>query len=190
MPYKTATRKEPQEQSLEPREWAGYELYDPLESPSLVVMLAGRKGRAVGAKRNASYPRHSAPPDISKRPKPLTVRPRPIRLMLAGCCYLRRSLRSPFFSLALPLLWSERPSRFLPLSPLKAPPASFTRPLALSITPSFLSSLLLLPGTLSAPLLDFCFTTCTVRHNARGNGYTLPRSPGGRLQTDGPELLI
>jgi hypothetical protein len=44
MPYKTAIHEELQEQSLEPREWAGYELYDPLESPSLVVMLAGRKG--------------------------------------------------------------------------------------------------------------------------------------------------
>src|SRR5215216_4074797 len=63
--------------------------------------------------------------------------------------YESRSLRLPFFSLALPFLWSERPSLFLPLSPVRAPPASFMRPLALSIFPSFLSSLLLLPGTTS-----------------------------------------
>jgi hypothetical protein len=35
----------------------------------------------------------------------------------------------------------------LALSPVRAPPASFMRPLALSIFPSFLSSLLLLVGT-------------------------------------------
>src|SRR5215216_2806156 len=63
--------------------------------------------------------------------------------------YESRSLRSPFFSLALPFLWSERPSLFLPLSPVRAPPASFMRPLALSIFPSFLSSLLLLVGTVA-----------------------------------------
>src|SRR5215212_7333993 len=52
--------------------------------------------------------------------------------------YESRSLRSPFFCLALPSL-------FLPLSPVRAPPASFIRPLALSIAPSSLSSLPLLP---------------------------------------------
>src|SRR5215212_1340134 len=59
--------------------------------------------------------------------------------------YESRSLRSPFFCLALPFLWSERPSLFLPLSPVRAPPASFIRPLALSIFPSSFSSLLPLP---------------------------------------------
>src|SRR5215211_3994892 len=62
--------------------------------------------------------------------------------------YESRSLRLPFFSLALPFLWSERPSLFLLLSPVRAPPASFIRPLALSIAASFSSSLLLLLGTL------------------------------------------
>src|SRR5215212_6468792 len=52
--------------------------------------------------------------------------------------YESRSLRSPFFCLALPSL-------FLPLSPVRAPPASFIRPLALSFAPSSLSSLPLLP---------------------------------------------
>ncbi len=61
--------------------------------------------------------------------------------------YESRSLRLPFFSLALPFLWSERPSLFVLLSPVREPPASFIRPLALSIAPSFLSSLLLLLGT-------------------------------------------
>ncbi len=28
--YKTATHKEPRERSLEPQEWTGYEVYDPL----------------------------------------------------------------------------------------------------------------------------------------------------------------
>src|SRR5829696_10219201 len=68
--------------------------------------------------------------------------------------YESRSLRLPFFSLILPFLWSERPSLFLLLSPVRAPPASFIRPLALSIFPSFLSSLLLLLGTPSAPSLN------------------------------------
>ncbi len=30
MSYKTATRKEPQERLLEPQEWVGYEVYNPL----------------------------------------------------------------------------------------------------------------------------------------------------------------
>ena len=56
-------------------------------------------------------------------------------------------MRLPIFSLALPFLWSERPSLFMLLSPVRAPPASFMRPLVLSIAPSFLSTLLLLLGT-------------------------------------------
>src|SRR5918995_1318749 len=39
------------------------------------------------------------------------------------------------------------PSHFMLLSPVRAPPASFIRPLALSDLPSFLSSLSLLVGT-------------------------------------------
>src|SRR3712207_1932910 len=66
--------------------------------------------------------------------------------------YESRSLRSPFFCLALPFLWSERPSLFLLLSSVRAPPASFIRPLALSIVPSSLSSLPRLP-----PSRPICF---------------------------------
>src|SRR5215203_1299238 len=40
----------------------------------------------------------------------------------------------------VPLRWSERPSDFFSSSPLRAPAASFTRPLALSRAPSCLSS--------------------------------------------------
>src|SRR5215216_7840588 len=68
--------------------------------------------------------------------------------------YESRSLRLPFFSLALPFLCSERPSLFLLLSPVRAPPASFIRPLALSIAASFLSSVLLLLDTLLLLLLQ------------------------------------
>src|ERR671917_1503359 len=63
--------------------------------------------------------------------------------MLLG--YESKFLRSPFFSLVLPFLCSERPSLFSFLSPVRAPPASFMRPLALSIAPSSLSSLPPLP---------------------------------------------
>src|ERR671910_845321 len=69
--------------------------------------------------------------------------------------YESRSLRLPFFSLSLPLLWSERPSLLSFLSPVSAPPASFIRPLALSIFPSSLSSLPPLPP--SRPIRPFAF---------------------------------
>src|SRR5215204_755526 len=71
--------------------------------------------------------------------------------------YESRSLRLPFFSLILPFLWSARPSDFLSLSPVRAPPASFTRPFALSIAPSFLSSLLLLLGTVTSSFPQLTF---------------------------------
>src|ERR671912_540985 len=58
--------------------------------------------------------------------------------------YCTRSLAAPFLSLALHLRWSERPCAFFSLSPLRDPPASFTRPLALSRAPSALSLLLFL----------------------------------------------
>src|SRR5919202_4567688 len=89
------------------------------------------------------------------RAEVLKLGPRPFSLPFR---HDSRSLRLPFFSLALALLWFERPSLFLLLSPLKAPPASLMRPLALSIAASFLSSLLLVPGTvcpLSFPQLTF-----------------------------------
>src|SRR3954453_12788176 len=56
------------------------------------------------------------------------------------------SLTLPFFSLTVPLVWSERPSDFLALSPVTAPAASLALPLALSSAPSLLSwPLLFLP---------------------------------------------
>src|SRR5215212_7704318 len=63
-------------------------------------------------------------------------------LIAARNVYCAKSLAAPFLSLAVPLRWSERPSAFLPLSPVSAPPASFARPFALSTTPSPLSLLL------------------------------------------------
>src|SRR5215213_7204630 len=71
-------------------------------------------------------------------------RPRPLRALRL---YLSRSFALPFFSFALPLRWSERPSDFLLWSPVTAPAASFIRPLALSAIPSLRSSLLLFPAT-------------------------------------------
>src|SRR5919206_1564774 len=55
------------------------------------------------------------------------------------------SLTLPFFSLAVPFVWSVLPSAFFSLSPVTAPAASFTRPFALSRAPSPLSWLLFLP---------------------------------------------
>src|SRR5215211_8259147 len=63
-------------------------------------------------------------------------------LIAARNVYCAKSLAAPFLSLAVPLRWSERPSAFLPLSPVSEPPASFARPLALSRAPSALSLLL------------------------------------------------
>src|SRR5919199_3452091 len=60
------------------------------------------------------------------------------------------SFSLPFFSLAVPFVWSERPSDFLVLSPVTAPAASLARPLTLSIAPSPLSwPLLFLPTCVS-----------------------------------------
>src|SRR3954447_859000 len=65
------------------------------------------------------------------------------------------SLTLPFFSLAVPFVWSERPSDFLALSPVTAPAASLALPLALSSAPSPLSwPLLFLPMQL-VPFLRF-----------------------------------
>ena len=56
--------------------------------------------------------------------------------------YVRRSLALPFLSLAVPFVWSERPSDFFALSPVTAPVASLALPFALSSAPSPLSWLL------------------------------------------------
>src|SRR5215216_4342169 len=71
---------------------------------------------------------------------------------LRNVVYCARSLAAPFLSLALPSRWSERPSVFFSLSPLREPPASLTRPLALSTAPSALSLVLFL-GILALPTL-------------------------------------
>src|SRR5918997_6113547 len=73
-------------------------------------------------------------------------------LMTARNVYCGRSLAAPFLSLAVPLRWSGRPSAFLSLSPLREPPASFMRPLALSTAPSAMSWRLFL-GILTCPTL-------------------------------------
>jgi hypothetical protein len=61
--------------------------------------------------------------------------------------YFARSLAAADFCLALHYFWAARTSNFLLLSPVKAPPASFTLFLAMPIAPSALSCLLLLPDT-------------------------------------------
>ena len=58
----------------------------------------------------------------------------------------------PFFSLALPFLWSERPSLLLALVAVYGTTGFFHPALPLSIAASFLSSLLLLLGTLTTLL--------------------------------------
>ncbi len=78
------------------------------------------------------------------------ISPRPSRLsfcfsQLKPCSYFRRSFRLPFLSFMFPRRWSERPSRFVSLSPVREPAASFIRPFALSMAPSSLSCLPLLP---------------------------------------------
>src|SRR5215213_9318049 len=59
--------------------------------------------------------------------------------------YFRRSFRLPFFSFMFPRRWSARPSDLVSLSSVRAPAASFIRPLALSMEASSLSFLPLLP---------------------------------------------
>ena len=70
--------------------------------------------------------------------------PQPL-IHLAQGYYLSRSLALPTLSLAVPFVWSERPSDFLASSPVTAPVASLALPLALSRAPSPLSWLLLFP---------------------------------------------
>src|SRR5215217_8441297 len=67
--------------------------------------------------------------------------------------YFSRSLALPNLSLAVPLVWSARPSAFFSLSPVTAPVASLAFPFALSKAPSPLSWLLLFLPTCSFSLL-------------------------------------
>src|SRR5919107_1775399 len=76
--------------------------------------------------------------------------------------YLSRSLALPNLSLAVPLVWSERPSAFFSLSPVTAPAASLALPFALSRAPSPLSWLLLFLPTCSFSLLRLGHVQCTV----------------------------
>src|SRR5215212_487387 len=72
---------------------------------------------------------------------------------LACWSYLSRSLALPSLSLAVPFVWSERPSDFLASSPVKAPVASLALPFALSKAPSPLSWVLLFLPMCSFSLL-------------------------------------
>src|SRR5215216_2465284 len=109
--------------------------------------------------------------------------------------YESRSFRSPFFSLALPFLWSERPSLFLLLSPLRAPPASFIRPLALSIAPSFLSRLLRFVPTVRSLLLSQTASRYA-NPNLRASASRVipprlsPRSRRSRMSCSSSHLLL
>src|SRR5215213_6778674 len=80
------------------------------------------------------------------------LRPSPSHTFLKAL-YLSRSLALPNLSLAVPLVWSERPSAFFSLSPVTAPVASLAFPFALSKAPSPLSWLLLFLPTCSFSLL-------------------------------------
>src|SRR5918995_7228791 len=65
-------------------------------------------------------------------------------LLFPGYCYwLNMSFVRPLPHLAAPLIWSLRPSAFLPSSPVRVPAARLICPLAMSITPSTLSRLAL-----------------------------------------------
>ena len=64
---------------------------------------------------------------------------------LACWGYLSRPFALPSLSLAVPFVWSERPSDFLASSPVTAPAASLALPFALSSAPSPLFWPLLFP---------------------------------------------
>src|SRR5829696_8308868 len=66
-----------------------------------------------------------------------------IRRTLGSLGYLSRSLALPNLSLAVPFVWSARPSDFFASSSVTAPVASLALPLALASAPSPLSWLLL-----------------------------------------------
>jgi hypothetical protein len=71
--------------------------------------------------------------------------PQPLIHLAKDYYYLSRSLALPNLSLAVPFVWSERPSDFLASSPVTAPVASLALPFALSRAPSPLSWRLLFP---------------------------------------------
>src|SRR4028119_223094 len=73
----------------------------------------------------------------------------------------------------VPLRWSARPSAFLSLLPVRAPAASFMRPLALSIAPSLRSSF---PVLFRRPIrFPPCGGyDCSLDLSLLGDGYTSP----------------
>ena len=80
----------------------------------------------------------------------------------------KTSLILPFFSLAVPLVWSARPSAFLSLLPVREPAASFARPLAVSSAPSFLSWLLLLDSERGASVTVGKCVCCFLKKSRAG----------------------
>src|SRR5215213_1884363 len=95
---------------------------------------------------------------LAHKKGPGLLRPSPSHTFLEAL-YLSRSLALPNLSLAVPLVWSERPSAFFSLSPVTAPVASLAFPFALSKAPSPLSWLLLFLPTCTFSLLSD-FVTC------------------------------
>src|SRR5215211_5332277 len=91
-----------------------------------------------------------------------TTTTRPSHTFLKALYYLSRSLALPNLSLAVPLVWSARPSAFFSLSPVTAPAASLALPFALSSAPSPLSWLLLFLPTCSFSFLRLGHVQCTV----------------------------
>src|SRR5919112_5739948 len=82
--------------------------------------------------------------------------------------YLSRSLALPNLFLAVPFVWSERPSDFLASSPVTAPVASLALPFALSRAPSPLSwPLLFLPTCLSLRQWSRAKYILSIRDSAR-----------------------
>ncbi len=67
---------------------------------------------------------------------------------LACWSYLSRSLALPSLSLAVPFVWSERPSDFLASSPVTAPAASLALPFALVLAAAF-SAQVMLPSSIA-----------------------------------------
>ena len=67
---------------------------------------------------------------------------------LACWSYLSRSLALPSLSLAVPFVWSERPSDLLASSPVTAPAASLALPFALVLAAAF-SAQVMLPSSIA-----------------------------------------
>jgi hypothetical protein len=75
--YKTATHEEPQEQFLEPQEWTGYEVYDPLgqkigQAEEILVNASDdpeyiRVRRGFLGPKTVLIPVHLAAADIERR---------------------------------------------------------------------------------------------------------------------------